>query len=201
MVRRSIGIRGYLGERIVEYWLEQKYPKEKGYFIIEEVVPQKHLKQGGNYLDFGVVRDDKVVAVYEVKTQDYGLKKHSFNDALIALWNKKNKFEKIIRQYIEDEKKEFKLADKFNARLVLLVPPPKATMDNLEKDEWENIMLMEEIFKDLKDKGFQIKNILSKVKEDLEEEQKCIKNPTKNQTLKDKFYTLRKEKTGKEVFI
>lgn len=64
MPNKGSKIRGYIGESIVRQWLEIKYPEKDGFEIVEEILPSGVPKSGGPYLDFGVIKDGKVVAVF-----------------------------------------------------------------------------------------------------------------------------------------
>ena len=91
MPKRETGLMGYVGETVVKQWLKLKYSK-KQYEIIEQIIPVSISAQGGGYLDFGVRRisDNSIVAVYEVKSQDFILgKDFKLNNALDHLWNSK----------------------------------------------------------------------------------------------------------------
>ena len=80
MPKREIGIRGYVGELIVEQWLRCNFKPNKGYKIVNQIRPKDINARGGPYLDFGVIRKGKVCGIYEVKTQNYPLE--SVNNAL-----------------------------------------------------------------------------------------------------------------------
>lgn len=76
MPTRLTGLKGYVAEAVVARWLRQKFPAPE-FEIVPQIIPTEVDRRGGGYLDFGVVRGTEVVAVYEVKGQDYIFTKDS----------------------------------------------------------------------------------------------------------------------------
>lgn len=90
MAERYIGIKGYVGELLVESWLKNIFKNQK-YKVKSQVRPANIDAKGGPYLDFGVVDNEsnEVIFICEVKTQDYVLdgKYAKINKSLLYLWN------------------------------------------------------------------------------------------------------------------
>ncbi|MHA1343698.1 MAG: hypothetical protein ACTSQG_06910 [Promethearchaeota archaeon] len=192
MTKRSIGLRGYLGEQIVKQWLKNiKYPESKGYKIIEQVIPAGFPKKGGAYLDFCIIKNDSVKAVYEVKTQDYiAGKNFPFNNALLYLWENREKIELFE---IQDKTEVFKCSPDFKAYLVLLVPPNEKGMEIIKDKNLKYVLLFEEIFKEIEKRNLDLKKeILQNIIKDLEGEICSLKKPTKGKTLIEPFKKRRK---------
>ena len=59
----------------------------KGYKIIKEIIPSQASQKGGGYLDLAVTHKNKIIAIYEVKTQDFIFGKDFYpNPALVYIW-------------------------------------------------------------------------------------------------------------------
>lgn len=183
MALRQIGIRGYVGEAVVKEWLDEKFPKSKGYKIVYQIMPEDVPKKGGGYLDFAVVNEDIVNSIYEVKTQDYILdKSFHINDALMFMWNNKGKKIKMITQ----DKEKYTSDVDTKSYLILLVPPNNDGINNIGLNNLNNILLFEEIFEELGDSLDKAK-IRIELIDDLEKEIENLKNPTQGKTLRDDF--------------
>jgi len=83
MPERTAGIKGYVGELIVKEWLKHKY-RDSNATIEEQVLPDNVDNRGGPYLDLCVLKNDKIVEIYEVKTQNYEIR--DINKSLWYLW-------------------------------------------------------------------------------------------------------------------
>ena len=132
MALRSFGLRGYIGELLVEYWLKHVYYlNQPGIDVISQVRPARVDPRGGPYLDIGVLQNGKVLSVYEVKTQDYALDKHfNINKSLRHLWDNPDNNETILSQ----SRLEYSKHPDFKAYLVLLVPPNADGQSTLKKN-------------------------------------------------------------------
>ena len=76
-----------------------KYKKSKEYTIASQIIPTNIPKKGGGYLDFGVIKNKIVEAVYEVKSQDYILDRgFGINKALREVCNDKHHIKSFITQ-------------------------------------------------------------------------------------------------------
>ena len=161
MVSKGIGIRGYLGEEIVRIWLEKvKYP---GCKVISQIMPTGIPKNGGPYLDFAVVKDDKLLAVYEVKTQDYP--ELSVNKAVNYFWKKQGEAIPCISQNGE----EYETMAKTKTFLVLLVAPSKVYFkDKKIEPPSESIIFFDQILKKLDELKINYKDaLINGFKEDM----------------------------------
>jgi hypothetical protein len=160
MPKREIGIRGYVGELIVEQWLRSKFPSNQGYEIVNQIRPKGVAAKGGPYLDFGVIHRGIVHEIYEVKTQDYNLNK--INEALKHVWGNP-----IGPYLIQDKKAELMGTGGTRARLVLLVKPQKSLTEEIAVD---NIVYFKTILNDSENmqEGVDLKRIKDCFDEDVQ---------------------------------
>lgn len=182
MPRREIGLRGYLGEAIVEQWLNIKCPSCT---IESQIIPKGVDKKGGPYLDFGVIKDNNVKEVYEVKTQDYILRKDfHINKSLIYIWNNKN-----IEFNVQANKKCFYGSDDLKAYLILLVPPNDNWLNQNQK-YLKYVKLFSEIFND---PTFVLnkEKLYSQTKDDLEKNIEKLRKPENGKNFIDPFFRQR----------
>lgn len=151
MVTENIGLRGYLGEKIVEKWLEKKYPDHEHYKIVRQIIPIKKDESrwiGGGHLDFGIIKDNKVKAIYEVKTQE----PHIEEINLAWKYIKENINEKLEFE-IQNDKEKRRIPSDNNLDLKVVLLTKARDNVNLDKNE---IIWFKEIFDD---KNLGIENI------------------------------------------
>jgi len=185
MPRRSIGIRGYVGELVVEQYLLSKYPPSKNYKIIKEMIPSESSRKGGGYLDLAVLLDNKVIEIYEVKTQDFIFgKSFKINPSLAHLWNNS----KELHRFCDSEGNNYDSSKNFQAFLVLLVAPNFEALKNMGIQNVKNMILFEEL---KLDNFLDIGKIKSLFGEDLREELIDIKNPKNGKQTKNYLWKLR----------
>ena len=99
MPKREIDLMGYIGEAVVEQWLRKTY-QLPGDSIVFQIMPVGVSRRGGGYLDFGVVRNRFIEAIYEVKSQDYILgRDFPLNAALSYIWNNTGQELEFVTQY------------------------------------------------------------------------------------------------------
>lgn len=118
MAKRTIDLRGYIGEAIVRQWLHYRYPEAEGYEIKYQILPSGIDRSGGPYLDFGILKDGLLEYVYEVKTQDYKLDK--LNKALKYIWENQGDLSTFE---VQNDPKKYPVSPNFEAILILLVQP------------------------------------------------------------------------------
>ncbi|MBP7792020.1 MAG: hypothetical protein KA120_03055 [Candidatus Goldbacteria bacterium] len=182
MAEMDVGLRGFIGELVVQYWLEKKY--NKGFTIVRQIMPEEVDKKGGGYLDFGVINNkQEVVGVYEVKTQDYILDKgFKINKSLRYIWDNQGRILKFITQ----DKREFIGCKDTTGRLILLVGANDEGIKNIGCDNLKNVILFDDI---LNDNGFEID--IERLKKDLIEQINVVlnvlKNPVNGKTTTKKF--------------
>jgi len=169
MALRSIGLRGYIGELLVEYWLKEvRYANQPGTETVLQVRPAEIDPKGGPYIDIGVAQNGKMLSVYEIKTQDYALDEHfNVNKALWHLWENPRTNETMISQ----NKQEYPKHTDFKAYLVLLVPPTQGGRSRL-KDYITNVIFFSEIISETDTDKFQdhlIENLTTDGRKDLKE--------------------------------
>lgn len=130
MPERHTGLKGYLGEWIVETWL--KFVQYPGHQIWAQVRPHNLDAHGGPYLDFGVADENAIANVYEVKTQDYRLDDKAggskLNKALKYVWDlidgqNGQRFRAGQDLLVVQDGPTLPTSPQFNAWLVLMVPP------------------------------------------------------------------------------
>ncbi len=185
MPGRAIGLRGYLGELIFQQWLEKKYPRVEGFEIIKEIIPEGIPKKGGGYLDFGVIKENKIIQVYEVKTQDYIFGKDSgINGALEYIW--KNKQKEL--SFVDNQNHLYCTSKGFEAFLVLLVPPNEEGIKNIGEENLKYVILFSELEIERYIDIHKLKKVLDT---DLESELNSIKNPTQGKRIKSGFFKRR----------
>ncbi len=160
MALRSIGIRGYIGELLVEYWLKEVvYANTEDIEIISQVRPAEINPKGGPYIDIGVAQKGLMVSVYEVKTQDYALDKNfKINKALWHLWENPDECNTIICQ----NRNVYPKHEYFKAYLVLLVPPNQDGRIKL-REYYKNLVFFSKIISNINTDNFRehlIKNLI-----------------------------------------
>jgi len=208
MPRRDSGLRGYIGERIVEQWLKMKYPDcsiKSQIAAVTQDDREKSDNQGGKYLDFGVIKGNEVIGVYEVKTQDYIFdKSFKLNDQLEKIWENQNE---ITEFYVLEEKngankqsekpRYIKSSFSFKCILILLAPPNLKGMKRLGGN-LQNVKLFCEIMEEF---GKKIKygKIMKNIEEDLKAIKKLLYEPSKGKTFIDKFKEEREKVTKGRV--
>lgn len=160
MAEQHTGIKGYVGELIVQKWLEQKYPSSS-YTIKYQVKPENVDPKGGPYLDFGVIdkESDEIIFICEVKTQDYLLddKYSKINKSLKYLWgaiegSSGKKFGSENDEYGKfqnsGKSEHFKFSKELRVILVLMVPPKRIIQEQYDK-YIKNMYLLTDILKNL----------------------------------------------------
>jgi hypothetical protein len=145
MPRRISGLMGYVGEVVVEYWLKVEYP-EPAYSIAYQIKPIDYHPAGGPYLDFGVIKDGKVHAIYEVKSADY-IFDCGINGALDAIWN--NPVRDRCYSTQDDPEHHIKAAPDLKAYLVLLVCPNEKGIKQIGQQNLKQVILFSKVFEDL----------------------------------------------------
>ena len=164
MPKRETGLMGYVGETVVKQWLKLKYSK-KQYEIIEQIIPVSISAQGGGYLDFGVRRisDNSIVAVYEVKSQDFILgKDFKLNNALDHLWNSK----KVEQEFRDSNKNLYPRAKQIETNLILLVGANEDGRVKIGKENLRNVILFEQIWEEMNNKNHFDREALNRQMED-----------------------------------
>jgi hypothetical protein len=139
MVKRSIGLRGYIGEAIVEQWLTYRYPDSEDYSIKKQIMPKGVEKCGGPYLDFGILKSGKVEKVYEVKTQDYRVT--TLNKSLKYIWDNEGEITAFEVQY----EGEYPASPNVEAFLISLKEPDFGKI-GISPEFKNNVISFEEIF-------------------------------------------------------
>jgi hypothetical protein len=176
---------GYVGEVIVDYWLRVKYP-DPPYSIVYQIKPIDYPRRGGPYLDFGVIKDEKVHAVYEVKSQDY-IPDKSFvlNPALKAIWGHKND----IASFVNQDGMEFKSASDLKAYLVLLVCPNMDGVKRIGRQNLKQVILFSKVFEDLEKHGRTdyLKYVHGTFDKDIGRVIEILKNPTQGKRIRPEF--------------
>lgn len=176
MPHKSASLMGYVGEEIVRIWLEKKYPD---YEIVRQVMPVGVDPSGGPYIDFGVMKNDKMHAVYEVKGQDFKATKNSkLNKSIKFIWENFLEKDCLKAFNVQDGLRDIKVAEGFEAYIALLVEPSNGAFGGLLKDKDENIIMFKDIFEELnRDLGYA--DFEKALKEDIKETLKIFRNPTK----------------------
>ena len=186
MVKEEIKLRGYLGEAVVKQWLNRKYPSEEKYSIVSQIIPRDVPKKGGGYLDFGVIKNEAVVAVYEVKTWDYIFSDNDLNHALKYLWkNTEKELSFDVQDSVTYSGRNVKTC------LVLLAPPNEKGIQTIGEDNIRNhnVILFADILDELGD--IDVNAIINDIKPLIKKEIENIRKIRTGKTFLPKFNKLR----------
>ena len=179
MAKENIGLRGYLGEQIVKFWLRKQNPN---YQIISQIMPKVNDPdiKGGAYLDFAVADKGKIIQIIEVKTEDFVKYKSSKkNPSYIYFLKNPGKEINIINQ----DKEEFQTIPNYKLNFVCLVRP---NVNYLLSEEYlinfqETVILYSTILKDINIDGDDFRNyLMGNIKKNIDEVIDTIKNPSKS---------------------
>jgi hypothetical protein len=184
-----MGLMGYVGEAVVDQWLRKKYPASEGFRIIQQVRPAAIPASGGPYVDFAVVRGNDLIALYEVKSQDYIIdKSFKLNDSLLYVWAQSGKELEFGSQVGQ----RFKGSASTEAYLVLLVGPNKDAIANIGAANLSKIILFSEIWEDL---GWELdeRQIFDVIGEDVLKVLEILKRPTQGRRVKKAFLQMRSD--------
>ncbi len=160
MPERLTGLKGYIGEVIVYEWLKQKY-KSPSYLIASQIVPCNLDKRTS--IDFGVIKGNEVIEVYEVKThEDYNHYAVDLNKGVKYLlelakgnngrYFNKNKCEQL---YVEENKKKikYKISSKIKIYIVFMLPPHDDVYTALARHNKNNkVYILKKILSKLDDR-------------------------------------------------
>jgi hypothetical protein len=188
MPKREIGLMGYIGEAIVEQWLRWKYPPIE-YNVVAQIIPSGISRAGGGYLDFGVIGDGAVVAVYEVKSQDYILgKDFAINKALLHIWNREG------RQVDFETQEGTKYAGHpdIGAFLVLLVAPNNDGLQKIGMKNLPRLILFQDIWSELGE-AFSLESAIAGVREDAAKVVAILRRPSAGKRVTKTFLKLREK--------
>lgn len=189
MAKREMGLMGYVGEAVVGQWLEMRYPAEKGYRVVPQVKPESIRATGGPYSDFGVVKDGRLVALYEVKSQDYITDKDfNLNEPIARIWCGLE----TSAQFTSQEGETFQGAANPEAYLVLLVGPNEGAIAKLGKRNLRRILLFSDVWRDLHDQVDE-DQIIREMREDLSKVLDILRNPTQGKEITPAFIKQREE--------
>lgn len=185
MPRRISGLMGYVGEVVVEYWLKAKYP-EPAYSIVYQIKPIDYRPAGGPYLDFGVIKDGKVSAIYEVKSADY-IFDGGINGALDAIWN--NTVRDRCYSTQDDPEHHIKAAPDLKAYLVLLVCPNDKGIEEIRQQNLKQVILFSKVFEDLEkqDGADYLKYVHDDFDKHVGEVVKILKKPNQGKRIRPEF--------------
>lgn len=188
MAKREIGLMGYIGEAVVEQWLRWKYPAPE-FEVISQIIPADISPTGGGYLDFGVIQNQQVIGVYEVKSQDYILDKNfPINQALLRIW----KGEEKPIGYKSQDGAEYFGDEQTMACLVSLVGPNQDFMNKIGHDHLTHIILFQDIWDEFGE-VFEIGDILRIFSDDAEKVISMLRNPTQGKKITPEFLKIRED--------
>jgi hypothetical protein len=157
--------------------------------VVRQIIPTEISRRGGGYLDFGVIRNGVVEAVYEVKSQDYVLgKDFAINKALLHIWN-------LGTQSIDFETQEggkYRSHPNIRAFLVLLVAPNKDGLQKIGMKNLYNIILFQDIWGEFREKCA-LERAIANVSEDAKKVVEILKHPTAGKLVTRSFLELREK--------
>lgn len=184
MPKQEIGLMGYIGERVVEQWIRSKYPSSQ-YEVVKQIMPADIPSKGGPYLDFGIVREGLVEKIYEVKSQDY-IFDGAINAALEYIW--KNQDKKL--QYVTLEGNKYQSVPALEARLILLVGPNQYGIEAIGKENFQKVILFQDIWGELNGK-IDFNSIIESVKGDAKTVIDILQNPRAGKEITRDFLKIR----------
>ena len=189
-MKREVGLRGYIGEAVVEQWLKKKYPEHEGFEIVSQAIPDNISKKGGGYLDFCVIQNNTALAVYEVKCQNYILNKgSSLNKALLEIWKNPGKVNKIETQ----DGDSFEVRKPFEAFLVLLVAPNESGIRKIKTNNIAKVILFSDILEDITS-SIDEELIINNIRSDLATIFEVLQNPSQGKNVNRAFLEFRNRK-------
>lgn len=185
MPKREIGLMGYIGEAVVEQWLHYKYPEDAGYVVVSQIIPETSSRKGGGYLDFGIIRSNNVITIFEVKTQDYIFDRSEpkLNQALVDIWSNPS----VHKKFLTQNGKHYFAEDDMTAYLILLAPPNKDGIQRIGKSHLKQVILFRDIWEDLSKNNFAPKQIVQYFIEDLKKILYLLRKPTQGKTMVEPF--------------
>jgi hypothetical protein len=178
---------GYVGEAVVCQWLRHKYPAEDGYEVVSQVKPLGVRAKGGPYLDFGVVKGSNLIALYEVKSQDYILdKSFNLNSSLLYAWSHRGE----ALEFASQDGRTFRGSTETEAYLVLLVGPNEGAIANIGEANLPNILLFSELWADT---GWDVDRdgLLAEIAEDIPKVLGILKSPTQGKLINKRFLAMK----------
>ncbi len=187
MPRREMGLMGYVGEAVACQWLRGKYPAEDGYTAIHQVKPLGVPATGGPYLDFGVAKGPELVALYEVKSQDYITDKaFKLNSSLLYVWSHRGQ----LLEFASQDGRAFRGSPETEAYLVLLVGPNEGAIANIGQENLPNIILFSEIWDD---PSWEIdrEGVMAEIGEDIPKVLGILRRPTQGKRVNRRFLELK----------
>ena len=142
-------------------------------------MPAKYPRNGGPYLDFGVIKDEKVHAIYEVKSQDYTLDS-GINGALAAIWNSEVRDSDYFTQDDPDHH--------IKAYLVLLVYPNEKGIKQIGQQNLKQVILFSKVFEDIERHTTDyLRYVHDTFDKDVGKVIEILKNPTQGKSKRQKF--------------
>lgn len=135
-------LNGYVGESIVDFWLRKRFP---GHELAREVLPIGIPPVGGPTIDFGVLMNDVVEAVYEVKTQDYTFDgKSDPGKGLSFAWSQMG-----CSPTFKANGRIVQSSPSMTVKMICLRPPNAAFFAKIGNHHIKDIMLFQEVWADL----------------------------------------------------
>jgi hypothetical protein len=142
---------------------------------------------GGGHLDFGVIKDNIIFAVYEVKSQNYILgRDFVLNPALRAIWDHK----RDIRSFVTRGGKEFPCSPMLEAYLVLLVGPNQDGIKEIGRQNLNHVLLFSDFLGEI-DEQVCLKTIRRAVFTDVPNVIKILQRPTEGKRVTEEFRQIR----------
>ena len=182
MPTRETGAKGYIGEAVVEQWLQSKYPDGR---VVSQIRPYGISTQGGKHLDFGVIVDGSVEMICEVKSQDYIAdgKFLKVNSALKYIWERSAE---ELSYEIQGDPRRYPGSAKAKAILILLVVANSSGRQDIGFENRANVMLFEDVWAALED-SFAEEKIVAAFRHDLGLVVDNLKNPKQGKKIREEF--------------
>lgn len=183
MPRREIGLMGYIGERVVERWLRQRYGPPR-FDIVAQVRPVGLTSRGGPYLDFGVIEGSKVRAIFEVKCQDY-IFNGGVNIGIRYIWRRRRR----ALEFVLPDGTRHQGDARTEAYLVLLVPPNADGMREIGRNNVKNVILLSQIMREVG--RVTVEHLLSDIRVDIDWVINLLREPKQGRTYLESFLRAR----------
>lgn len=186
MPKQKIGLMGYVGERIVEQWIKNKYPPSQ-YETVKQIMPVDVPSKGGPYLDFGVIRKGLVKQIYEVKSQNY-IFAGPINTALEYIW--KNQDKRLQYVTLEDKDNKYQGSPVLEAYLILLVGPNRYGIKAIGRQNLRKVILFQDIWREIKGQA-DFGSLIENIKEDTKAVIDILQNPSAGKEITQDFLKIR----------
>jgi hypothetical protein len=187
-------LNGYVGEAIAEYWLRKRFPAHE---LTREILPTGLPPRGGPSIDFGILTNNVVESLYEVKTQDYTFDgKSTPGVGLSFVWSQtgrsltfKTKDGRIIQS-----------SPSMTSTMICLRPPNAHFLAKIGNHHIKDIMLFQELWADLTEEEAK-RAVMDRLQRDICEVLTFLRNPAGSVLQAKAFLELRRSVIEKPISL